>query len=374
MSLYSMSSQMQVLHITQSLAGGPASYFEEIASYQSNVFGVDGVRFLIPAGSRSYIPSIPERQIIQFHPGDRSIVGLFAFGLAAYKSIRSLDPTIIHLHSTFAGAVVRPTFLLGRRRGKVVYCAHGWAFSMEVPEWKKKLYSMVEHCLLPLTDAVLNISNSEHHLAVLHGLPLDKMKTIRNGINVNLPKRIGSGISFPTEKINLIFVGRHDRQKGLDLLLDIFTTASLNDVHLHVIGAPVVSGKHPTADLARASNITFYGWIDRDVVSQMICSADALIMPSRWEGFGLTALEAMRLGKPVIASRRGALSEIIEDGRTGLHFNLEAPSELITILRNLDRDFLRRLGDNGQQEFLRSFSSERMNREIVDLYRSLVGV
>jgi glycosyltransferase involved in cell wall biosynthesis len=104
----------------------------------------------------------------------------------------------------------------------------------------------------------------------------------------------------------------------------------------------------------------------------MIQRCDALVMPSRWEGFGLVALEAMRLGKPVIASRRGALTEIIEHGATGLLFDLDRPGELIDVLRHLDKVALAAMGVNARQEFLRSFTSERMNAELVTLYRTLL--
>jgi glycosyltransferase involved in cell wall biosynthesis len=198
------------------------------------------------------------------------------------------------------------------------------------------------------------------------------MVIIRNGIAATPPASREIRIEFQQDKIHLIFVGRHDRQKGLDYLLEIFSSVNLPGVHLHVVGEPVLEGGSGVSKASLPSNITFYGWQSRDAISAMIAHADALIMPSRWEGFGLVALEAMRLGKPVIASRRGALAEIIEHGRTGLHFDLAQPSELRDILRSLSKQRLAEMGEAACKEFLSSFTSDRLNAELAALYRTLL--
>lgn len=361
---------MRVLHICQSLAGGIASYFDEIAASQTHAFGIDGVRFLIPQGSADHLTAVPARQIVEFAPSSRSIRGLLALGREAHRLVGSFDPTIVHLHSTFAGAVVRPCLLLSSRRPKVVYCAHGWAFGMDTQLWKKVVYSLVEHSLLPLTDMIVNVSHWESNLALSYGFKPERMKTIRNGISMEAPLKSGPqrAVEFPRDKINLLFVGRDHRAKGLDYLLQVMARGSYPGLHLHVVGAAVLAADRATPAGAGVADITHHGWLSRDQVSQMMAQADALIVPSRWEAFGLAALEAMRLGTPVIASRRGGLTEIVDHGRTGLHFSLEDPADLDAVLKGLDRSHLRQLGLNARQDFLRAFVSSRMNAELLSLY------
>ena len=62
--------------------------------------------------------------------------------------------------------------------------------------------------------------------------------------------------------------------------------------------------------------------MDRESVFSYINACDAVIVPSRWEGFGLIAIEGMRAGKAIIVSNRGALPEIV-DQHTGLTFDIE---------------------------------------------------
>ena len=368
----SLRSAMRILHITQSVSGGIASYLEEIAGFQIRQFGMGAVRFLIPAGSRHHVPSIAQTEIAEFNPCDRSARGLLALGLATQRELRNFAPTIVHLHSTFAGAVARPAVLLSRRKPRVVYCAHGWAFAMEVPLWKRKLFSLIERGLVPLTDTIINVSHSDYQLACSNGIRPEKMVCIRNGIAAAPPSGSRARIEIRQNSVNLIFVGRHDRQKGLDYLLDVLAAADVPGVHLHVVGAPVLERVNGVSAASTPSNVTFYGWQTRDAVSEMIACADALIMPSRWEGLSLVALEAMRLGKPVLASRLDALTEVVEHGRTGLHFDLDRPSELLNILRGLDRRTLVEMGKAAHHEFLRSFTSDRLNAELAALYRSLL--
>jgi glycosyltransferase involved in cell wall biosynthesis len=363
---------MRVLHIAQSISGGIASYFEEIAEYQARHFGPDAVRFLIPAGNRHHLPLLPPSQITEFSPCDRSARGLLALGLATHREVCRFEPTIVHLHSTFAGAIARPTLMLSRRRPKVVYCAHGWVFAMEIPKWKRKLFAWIEKGLLLLTDAVVNISHSDHRLAQSYGFRTTKMTTIRNAIAATRAIAPTSISAFPKNQINLIFVGRHDRQKGLDFLLETFAAAAVPGVHLHVVGAPVVDNGEEL-QRPRLANVTFHGWQPRSAVDALIAASDALVMPSRWEGFGLVALEAMRLGKPVLASTRGALGEIVEHGRTGLLFGMEQPAELREILVGLDKRTLAHMGENARAAFLGSFTADRMNGELAVLYRKLSG-
>lgn len=362
---------MRVLHIAQSVSGGIASYLEEIAAYQLGKFGSHSVRFLVPAGNRHHLPSVPLAQLIEFSPCSRSAAGFAALWWSARREIAGFMPDVVHLHSTYAGVMGRLALPVFGARPSIVYCAHGWSFGMEAARWKQKLYATVERALLPATDMIVNISHSDHALAQVNGIPSARMTTIRNGIAPVVPSGATLAQQFDHRKLNLIFVGRHDRQKGLDILIDAFLSSGRSDMQLHVVGAPVLDWDSGLVAGEHRLNVTFHGWQSRDAVSQLIAASDALVMPSRWEGFGLVALEAMRLGKPVLASRRGALSEIVHHGRNGWLFDISDVSELRGLLSSLDKSCLSDMGDAARQDFLDSFTSDRLNSELVALYEYL---
>ena len=229
---------------------------------------------------------------------------------------------------------------------------------------------MVERWLASYTDIIVNISESEAKFAEKFGLAREKQVIIYNGISTAGPQ-IVDRVTLEPDKINLVFAGRHDRQKGLDFLIAAMKQVVDSPVHLHVIGSIIRARKPISGEIP--PNVTFYGWLPRNRVAAYISAGDAVVMPSRWEGFGLVAVEAMRAERPVIASDRGALPELVIDGKTGIIFPMDNLPEFVQTLKSLDPTILRMLGKNALSHFLKNFTADRMNKELLDLYAALVA-
>ena len=107
------------------------------------------------------------------------------------------------------------------------------------------------------------------------------------------------------------------------------------DLRLHVLGAPVRTQKQT---VGRPCGVSLHGWIGPDRIDDFFASADALVVPSRWEGFGLVVPEALRNGTPAIVSRRGALPDLVTPGRTGelMALGPGPMAELLAALRHTD--------------------------------------
>jgi D-inositol-3-phosphate glycosyltransferase len=151
----------------------------------------------------------------------------------------------------------------------------------------------------------------------------------------------------------LLFVGRIEPLKGIDNMLHAVALlrdrdpALLDDVCVCVIGGEL-SGGEPDAEIARLmalrdqlglhEHITFLGARDQDVLPYYYCAAEALIMPSDYESFGMVALEAMACGTPVIASEIGGLAFLVEDGVNGFHVPTREPAALADRIRTLLTD------------------------------------
>jgi glycosyltransferase involved in cell wall biosynthesis len=358
----------RILHFAETLVGGPASYLEEIASHQVETFGAENVRFLIPEDHRSHVPSIPDELLLTVPWSSRDPSSLMRIGVRAARVAARFQPDLIHLHSTFAGGLGRLPLLLRAKRPAVVYCAHGWAFLRDGSIIGRRAIAAAEWVLARATDRIVNISDAEARGARHWGMPEAKLVTIRNGINSDLPP------SRPTQldgsRLNLLFVGRHDPQKGLDILLYAMARLVDEPIHLHVVGEAVVS-KGSKASFAQP-NVSYYGWLPRSRVFDLIAGADAVVVPSRWEGFGLIAIEAMRMGKPVVASDRGALPEIVANGVTGHVVRIDDTAHIVETLRSLTRVQLERMGRAARARFLDHFTSARMNQELIALYDELL--
>lgn len=348
--------------------GGVTSYFQETITYQAAALGSDNVRLLVPDDHARELFDVDEEMVATFKRSGRNVASLIAFSMALQNCMKSFSPTIVHLHSTFAGAIARPMLALSRPRPRIIYCPHGWSFLMDIPEWKKQAYALIERALSHITDVIINISRHEDQQAQAHGIAPGKCVIVRNGVSACSSSGLASS-PFDESFINLLFVGRFDRQKGLDLLLRVMQRLQDTRIRLYVIGSSV----HDAEAMKPPHNVTMLGWLPRDSLHAYYAAADCLIVPSRWEGFGLVAIEAMRAGTAVIASNRGSLPELVEHGRTGYIFHLDEDElgKLEETLRCLDRDTLREMGAAGARHFEQRFTAETMNRSLLEVYSDL---
>ena len=170
------------------------------------------------------------------------------------------------------------------------------------------------------------------------------------------------------------FTGRLTRQKGVDVLLRAFAKLEkkLPDARL------VLAGDGPDRpaleELARSlglRRVTFLGW--RGDIADILADVSLLAVPSRWEGFGLVALEAMALGKPVVAARVSALPEIVVAGETGLLVDPGRPDLLAEALQALLSDPARAegMGRAGRDRVRKEFPVERMAERTAEEYTKI---
>lgn len=358
---------LRVLHIAQSIAGGVASFLEEVAPYQSAAFGPDNVHFLIPAGSEGHLADVEPAQLLTFSPITRRPGALVDFARSADQAIRDFGPDIVHLHSSFAGAAVRLRRDWRKHGVRVIYCPHGWAFGMEISTATKRAYALIERVMARRTNLILCNSQAEFDLARAAGLPADKMRVVRNGIAwAPAPKR-----KRRSGPIRLGFIGRHDRQKGLDILLDTLCRFPLSKLRFDVIGDRVL-GRDGGNGAPPPANMTFHGWLPRAQTLQLFDTIDALVMPSRWDAAPIVATEAMRAGVPVIASNRGGLPEIVQHNVGGYVFDLDDRDALGTLLERLDRAELVKLGASARDRWEAEYLSDRMNELTCEAYTDVM--
>ena len=147
--------------------------------------------------------------------------------------------------------------------------------------------------------------------------------------------------------------------------MEVFEKCQRKNIHLYLIGDNVIGGSH--IEKENSNRLTFLGWVPHEKVGSYYAACDAVIMPSRWEAFGLVAVEAMKYGKPVIASNRGALPEIIKDGENGCIFDFDDPQTLKTILYKLNKPELQKLGAKARNDFLLHYRLDNMVSAIIKL-------
>ena len=190
----------------------------------------------------------------------------------------------------------------------------------------------------------------------------------------------------------LLFVGRIEPLKGIDTLFEAMAILqkqgllSEHKVCLAVIGGdPEVEPEDMTTEMSRLQDlcarlgletmVTFLGKRDQDTLQYYYSAAEAVIVPSHYESFGLVALEAMACGTPVVASETGGLVFLVRDGETGFHVPVGDAAALADRLGMLIRDagLRQRLGRQAA-EYARTYAWPLIADRVVDLYQSLLPV
>jgi len=171
-----------------------------------------------------------------------------------------------------------------------------------------------------------------------------------------------------------IFIGRLSPEKGLDTLIRAWQTTP----HL---GPLKIVGDGPLRQAAEAQaagneNIEFLGQLGHDQILRLVGDANILIMPSQWfETFGRTIAEAYSRGVPVIASRLGAMAELVEPGRTGFlfepsnHHDLAEQVNRYYSLDNLERQNLR---TNARQRYLELYTPAATYQIQMKIYETAI--
>ena len=255
---------LRILHFSQTLPGGPASYLQEVFPAQARRFGEENLLCVLPSSHRHQVQAIPDRCFYGFESPRRTLWNLFSITRAFHRAVREFKPDIVHLHSTYAGGLARlPLLFSGPRKFAVIHCAHGWAYSRTNRPVIAKTYAAIERLLARVTDKIINISDYENALALSMGLPAEKLTTIRNGISATSPQSQQGVLQPPmtATTINLLFAGRHDRQKGLDVLLRAMAKLNRPDVPSPCAWRRDSGTQEEKTRLAGGTSLFMAGWI-----------------------------------------------------------------------------------------------------------------
>jgi glycosyltransferase involved in cell wall biosynthesis len=208
--------------------------------------------------------------------------------------------------------------------------------------------------------------------------------TIYNAIDINKiisltceGGNIESISGIPNEKIIIGAVSRLSREKGINILIEAFEIITNNgfDAFLMIIGAGAEMDRLQklVSDRGLSKRVLFYGKADWLNAMHLLSEMDIVVVPSLFEGFGLSAAEAMAAGKPVIASDCYGLREVVENGETGYLFNPGDSLDLSHKLKMLLIDKKRRdeFGQKGQLKIKNQFSLNIFSSKILSLYETV---
>ena len=174
----------------------------------------------------------------------------------------------------------------------------------------KKIFIPLESAGYKKATCISSISSTtQKTLSEKYKLPAEKLLTIPPGFSFD------AAPSFTREGKDFLFLGRIDERKGLRFLLDTLAKhpATFKDSHLHIIGTGAAAEKLKAfASSNLKDSCTFHGFLPDNKLRSIVARCRAQIIPSRLEGFGITAVEAIQAGLPLIATEVDGLVDIVK--------------------------------------------------------------
>ncbi len=252
-------------------------------------------------------------------------------------------------------------------------------------KWKADNSLIFDQLLAHFSDQLISCSKSvRDHISEKLGIPPEKIEVILYGTDLDRfkvrydPVEVKKEMNIPRDRKVVGIIGRISEQKAQD---DFIKAAKLikdavpNTVFLIVgqtgIDLLVNRLKDLAVSLGIDRDIIFTGYISD--VSKVYSALDILVVPSRWEGFGLILVEAMASGKPIVATNVGPIPEVVISDETALLVPPSSPpsiaSSVISLLNNPGR--AREMGQRGMER-AKMFSWERAGRQLDLLYKKLL--
>ena len=361
------------------------------SSKQPHVVTVDGfVRlFHVPAGPERPFPKTKLRRYLQ----------QFAKNISRIMSEQKLDYALFDAHYYLSGLTALELNKIRRERKPVITTFHTLAFMKNLvarSESEKDGYFRINSEKLLTHESkkiIVPSQNEKFYLEYLDDCPQNKIAVVSPGINADLFKPIPTkdarkATGIPADKKVILFVGRIEPLKGIDVLIytvKILLKRNRNlKICLVIVGGDILQKRSLWSkelkklerlkkQLHLESVVHFVGQQPQEKLFYFYNSANVLVMPSHYESFGMTALEAMACGVPVVATNVSGVTGLMDKKEEMLVSSANNPLLLAQQLENL-------LNNPGQYQKIKlnlpsevkKYTWSRTAAEILKIYQQVI--
>ena len=346
----------------------------------------------VPAGPEN---PRPKRELVNYLPE-------FVAGIQEFAANKGLSYDLIYSHYWLSGVAARD--LKAAWGVPIVHMFHTLGLmkqrvARDVGEMEGAYRIQGEQEVLRIADRIVAATPAElAQLQWLYRADTSKVVIVPPGVDIShfypIPQDEAKefvGVQ-PCEQL-LLFVGRIEPLKGIDNLIEAIAILRQQGVFvcLSVIGGdPNTEPENGDdtngnrSEMKRLQDlrarfgmqdlVAFLGRRSQDTLPYYYSAAEAVVMPSHYELFGMVALEAMACGTPVVASQVGGLAYLVQDGQTGYTVPADDPQALAGALERLlnDPETRARMGRQAAS-FAREYAWSKIAARIVRIYEEVLG-
>jgi glycosyltransferase involved in cell wall biosynthesis len=302
------------------------------------VIGSIGPRGVGPKGIET-VAQAAELPVVPIRIASRPTPGVIR---SLLQTVRDIAPDVLHSHGYKADILLG--FLPHRVRGPMLTTLHGWTAGGQFNAlW---LYERLDRIALRKIDAVVVVAAPMLQLPALRHIARDRLHLIENGIPplaerlrdlaargvAALPSEL---LAFMAQRPTFVAIGRLSREKGMAVLLEAFAQARVQQTGQLLIvgeGPELAALQRRVQQLSLSESVRISGYLEG--ADRLLEHAAGFIMSSLTEGMPLALLEALQWRIPILATRVGAIPELLEGGRRG---ELVAPGDAVALAEGLKR-------------------------------------
>jgi L-malate glycosyltransferase len=290
-----------------------------------------------------------------------------AWRLGRYLRRQQVD--VLHMHTAHAHTIGVLACLLAPRVCKVVSRRVDFPPIRNVLSRYKYLLPQVQY---------LAVSEAVQHVLIAAGIPASRVHTIHSGIDLRRFEYVPPApLLFPAGTRVVGTVGHLAGHKGHGYLVQAVPLLLQAEPRIGVViagdGELRTALEAQAAALGVADRLCFTGF--RHDILSLMQQFEIVVHPSYLEGLGTAVLDAMALGKPVVATSAGGIPEVVQDGVTGLLVPPRDPAALARAVLHLLRhpEHSKALGEAGRQRVVQHFTAERMAAQTLHVYQRLLN-
>lgn len=300
---------------------------------------------------------------------------IFCFPFSIFKLLYFIffkKINIVHIHGASNGSFVRKMifiYICYFLRRKIIYHIHGGGFESFYKKYNK--FNIIRRTLKKV-DVVITLTN-KGKIFFEENIGLNNVSTINNFIeNPNIDKDYI--LSVP---INFLFLGRISSYKGI---YDILYTIKENEEQLRGKFCLYVGGdgeitklKNLISQLDIEDLVQYEGWVSGIRKHDLLVTCDVYILPSYYESFGMSNLEAMTYGLPIISTNIGGIPEVVSDRENGF---LIRPGDKEDMIKKImyfisNPEEIKNMGKRGQK-IAANFYPEVVVPQLFNIYSKLL--
>lgn len=326
------------------------------------------------------------------------------FNIRTYREIKRIisqeQIDIVHVHNTLTLISPAVYYAAVKRKVPVIQTIHNFRFLCPGATFyrdehiceeclEKGLRCAVKHSCYrgSKLQTLLCVINSKIHRALgiykkinyICLTEFNKQKLLQHGqikeaqiyIKPNFVENDMEVIPYEERKKQFVFIGRLDKLKGIDKLLEAWNMLEDKTIKLVVCGiGPMEEWCHAYAKEHGLTNVEFKGYVKNIDARKIIGESKSLIVPSQWyEGFPMNMVEAWSLGTPIIASDSGNVGKIIDENAGGWKFKTHNTSDFVSTIINVNHQ--KSFENLELKKIQKKYSGEKNYESILNIYRGI---